>query len=86
MLLLPGMYPKIVNRMLIHKSTPRPLSNNTPSGGKIIAKMTLQISDQVRGILKERNGYSLAILTLKKPEALYLNYKNYFDQFIIKKK
>lgn len=45
------MYPNIVNKMLIQKSAPIPLSNKTPSGGRKMAKKTLQISDQVKGIL-----------------------------------
>ena len=47
---LPGMYPNIVNKMFIQKSAPSPLSNKTPSGGRKMAKNTLQISDQVKGI------------------------------------
>jgi len=47
---LPGMYPNIVKRILMHKSAPKPRSKNTPIGGKMMAKITLQISDQVNAI------------------------------------
>lgn len=49
-LILPGMYPRIVKRILIHKSAPIPRSISTPIGGRMIAKITLQISGQVKGI------------------------------------
>ena len=47
---LPGIYPKIVNKMLMKKSAQHPFSKKTPSGGNKIAKRTLQISEQVSGI------------------------------------
>lgn len=49
--MMPGMNPKMVNAMLINKSTPQPFSANTPSGGKMTAKMILQISEQVNGMI-----------------------------------
>lgn len=49
------MYPKIVNKMLMKKSAQHPFSKKTPSGGKIIAKTTLQISEQVIGIQVQVN-------------------------------
>ncbi|CAG8603377.1 3234_t:CDS:1, partial [Racocetra fulgida] len=40
-----------VNSTLINKSSPHPRSRTTPSGGKIMAKITLKISENVRAIL-----------------------------------
>ena len=37
-------YPRIVNRMLIKRSAPHPRSRKTPSGGRMIARIILQIS------------------------------------------
>ncbi len=34
----------------MQKSTPQPRSSKTPSGGRKMAKITLQISEQVSGI------------------------------------
>jgi hypothetical protein len=50
--LLPGMYPKIVSRMLMQRSTVHPTSKKTPNGGSITAAMSLQMSRQVTGILR----------------------------------
>lgn len=36
--------------MLIRRSAPHPRSRNTPSGGRIIAKMILQMSEAVNAI------------------------------------
>lgn len=36
--------PRIVNRMLMSKSAPQPTSRNTPRGGRMMAKMNLQMS------------------------------------------
>ena len=41
----------MVKAMLIKRSTPQPFSANTPSGGSKTAKIILQISEQVNGIL-----------------------------------
>lgn len=41
---MPGIYPRIVNRMLIRRSAPHPRSRKTPRGGKIMARMILKIS------------------------------------------
>jgi len=49
--IIPGTNPIIVKIMLIIKSIPIPLSKKTPSGGKMIAKIILKISEQVNGIL-----------------------------------
>lgn len=40
----PGIHPRMVNRMLIRKSAPHPRSRKTPRGGRIMAKMILQMS------------------------------------------
>ena len=37
--------------MLIQKSAPHPLSKKTPTGGRKMARMILQISEAVKGIL-----------------------------------
>jgi hypothetical protein len=37
---MPGMYPKIVSRMLIQKCRPKPTVSRTPTGGSRIAKIT----------------------------------------------
>jgi hypothetical protein len=50
---MPGMNPKSVRRMLMTKSLPQPFSRKTPSGGRIIAPMNLQMSEPVSGILTE---------------------------------
>lgn len=44
--------PRMVNRMLMRRSAPQPLSRKTPTGGRKIAMMILQISEVVKGILK----------------------------------
>ena len=49
---LPGMYPSRVRPMLMSKSTPSPRSNKTPRGGKMMARMILQMSLAVKAILK----------------------------------
>jgi len=49
--MIPGMYPRIVNRMLIKRSAPHPLSRNTPRGGRTTARMILQISLAVKGMV-----------------------------------
>ena len=40
----PGSQPRMVRQMLIRKSAPHPRSRNTPSGGRMMAKMILQMS------------------------------------------
>jgi hypothetical protein len=50
---MPGMNPKSVRRMLMIKSLPQPFSIKTPSGGRRIAPMNLQMSEPVSGILTE---------------------------------
>ncbi len=37
---MPGMYPKIVSRMLSQKCRPKPTVRKTPTGGSRIAKIT----------------------------------------------
>lgn len=39
-------YPRMVNRMLIKRSAPQPRSKKTPTGGRKMARMILQISLQ----------------------------------------
>lgn len=51
--ILPGMYPNKVKPQFINKSTPQPFSARTPRGGKIIARINLQISEHVRAILTD---------------------------------
>jgi len=48
--MIPGMNPNIVSAILMRRSTPQPFSANTPKGGRIMAKMILQISEQVNGM------------------------------------
>lgn len=47
---MPGMKPRMVRAMLISRSTPHPFSASTPNGGRMTAKMILQMSLQVKGI------------------------------------
>ena len=49
--MMPGIKPRNVRAMLIKRSTPQPFSASTPSGGRITAKMILQMSEQVKGIV-----------------------------------
>jgi hypothetical protein len=37
-------YPRIVRQMLMSRSAPQPRSRNTPRGGRMMARMILQIS------------------------------------------
>lgn len=37
-------YPRIVNRMLMRRSAPQPRSRKTPRGGRMTARMILQMS------------------------------------------
>lgn len=59
------MYPKIVKRILMKKSAPHPLSKRTPTGGKMMAKKTLQISEQVSGITKNKSILLLYLINCK---------------------
>jgi len=43
----------MVNRMLMRKSAPQPRSRKTPTGGRKIAKMILQMSEAVKGMLTD---------------------------------
>lgn len=36
--------PRMVNRMLMRKSAPQPRSRKTPTGGRMMARMILQMS------------------------------------------
>jgi len=47
---MPGIYPRIVNNILMAKSLLHPTSKNTPRGGKIMAAMNLKISLHVSTI------------------------------------
>lgn len=49
--MIPGRYPRIVKQILINRSDPHPFSRKTPRGGRMIARMILQISEPVRGML-----------------------------------
>ncbi len=49
--MIPGIQNSKVRRMLIHVSFVIPTSRNTPSGGRKIAAINLNISEQVRGIV-----------------------------------
>ena len=44
-------YPRSVKPMLMSRSTSQPFSAKTPNGGRRIAKMILQISEQVKGMI-----------------------------------
>jgi hypothetical protein len=48
--MIPGMYPRIVRRMLISKSAAHPRSRKTPRGGRMIAKIIFRMSLAVKGI------------------------------------
>lgn len=50
--MMPGMNPSMVSAMLISRSTPQPFSANTPNGGSMTARIILQISEQVNGIVE----------------------------------
>lgn len=50
--MIPGMYPRMVNRMLMRKSALQPRSKKTPTGGMKMAKMILMMSDPVKAIAK----------------------------------
>jgi len=43
----------MVKRMLMRRSAPHPRSRKTPRGGRMMARMILQISLAVKGILRE---------------------------------
>lgn len=43
---LPVTYPRMVSRMLIRRSAPQPRSRKTPRGGRMMARMILQMSLQ----------------------------------------
>lgn len=45
--------------MLMSKSAPHPRSRKTPRGGRMTARMILQISDAVKGILVDWYGKGL---------------------------
>jgi len=49
--MMPGIYPSMVNRMLMRKSALQPRSRNTPRGGRKMARMILRMSLPVKGIL-----------------------------------
>lgn len=49
--MIPGMYPKIVKRMLMNNEDEQPLSKNTPKGGKIIANINLKMSEHVTAMI-----------------------------------
>jgi len=51
--MMPGIQPRMVNKMLIKKSAPHPLSRNTPKGGRKMAKRILQISDAVNAMVND---------------------------------
>lgn len=42
--MMPGMYPRMVRRMLMSRSAPQPRSRKTPRGGRMTARMILQMS------------------------------------------
>lgn len=42
--IIPGTQPRMVKQMLISRSAPQPRSRKTPRGGRMMAKMILQIS------------------------------------------
>jgi len=47
----------MVKKMLMTKSAPHPRSNRTPTGGRMMARMILQMSEAVKGIVGvEREG------------------------------
>lgn len=43
----------MVNKMLMRKSAPQPRSRKTPTGGRKTAKMILQTSEAVKGMLTD---------------------------------
>lgn len=42
--MMPGMKPRMVRAMLMSRSAPQPRSRKTPRGGRMMAKMILQMS------------------------------------------
>jgi len=60
--MIPGMNPSIVSAILMSRSTPQPFSAKTPKGGKMMAKMILQISVHVNGMAGDSGGAVLAQL------------------------
>ncbi|CAG8699186.1 751_t:CDS:1, partial [Gigaspora rosea] len=68
------MYPSNVNRILITKSSPHPRSSTTPSGGKMMAKITLKISENVIAICV---GGDVVVLQLLFQLLLFLD-SNYY--------
>lgn len=60
--MIPGMYPRMVKQILIKRSAPQPLSRKTPIGGRMMARMILQMS-----LLRQKTGLrSVVISSLKK--------------------
>jgi len=51
--MIPGMKPRMVNRMLIRRSPPQPRSRKTPRGGRMTARMILMISEAVKGMFAD---------------------------------
>jgi hypothetical protein len=49
--MIPGINPKQVRPMLIRRSTPHPFSASTPRGGRMTARMNLQMSVHVKAML-----------------------------------
>lgn len=52
--MIPGMYPRMVSKMLMKKSALHPRSRKTPRGGRMMAMMILQMSLQGPCQLRER--------------------------------
>lgn len=68
---LPGMKPRQVRPILMRRSTPQPLAQNTPSGGKRRAKRNMQQSAQVI-LAKQKTNYPKYKHRLSRPSnALY---------------
>lgn len=42
--MIPGIQPRMVKQMLMSRSAPQPRSRKTPRGGRMMAKMILQMS------------------------------------------
>lgn len=59
--MIPGMYPKQVNKMLMSNAPQQPLSIKTPRGGKKNAAMNLKISEQVKAMVEYRRHQSKTV-------------------------
>lgn len=60
----PGNQPRMVKQMLIKRSAPHPRSRKTPRGGRMMAKMILQMSLRLELALERQGERDQVDLTL----------------------